>query len=266
MADPTITEEEVKQARVRKLLSEPVMAEMPEELRRTKRNFLALTSLMIFYQWSGIVVTKLAFFGVNVSVKEPQWILWIFLIIGTYFAVQFVWLLSNYFAQVRIRVTGAKNPYTTSDGGGFWGGPDISPVDSRQSSLHFWWSNMLKGVPGIIEIEKSLGKLKESLDEIESSPDPTPQNLEPLRIVMNDLNTNLKEVRTELSSQKIQISLGHYDKWFRCFSVSQRWRFYLLDVTIPVLLGGLALYLTINAICTYDSLPLFPASLLDLFR
>lgn len=241
MSKPTTEEEKSKMLRE---LGEPVMADMPEELRRTKRNFLALATFVIFYQWSGISISKAAPLGIEISTINPKWILWTFLAIGLYTSIQFTWLLFNYYLEVRIRVTGEKRPYTTNkDAADFWGPTIISPSDSRQASLHFWWANMLIALPTGTEIEALRDKLKETYDE-----KTTPGAQKELTNTIDDLNKTLTPIKKELSSQHIQISLDRYENGFNNFSRSQRWRFYLLDTAVPILLGLLALGWTLASI------------------
>lgn len=245
-------EEELRRAKIREAKGEPIMAEMPEELRRTKRNFLVLTSLMIFYNWSGASVKKLAAFGLEVSVEDPQWIiLQVFLIIGTYLTVQFGWQSYNYFMEIRVRITGAKDPSIASFGGAVFGPPTLYPIDSRQTSLHFWWANLTASVPGLFEVNSSINTLKKSLNDVESAPQHINKaQQDALCNAMNNLNKNLEPVKTILSDGDIQASIAHYDNWVTRFSASQRVRYFLLDLLIPTAIGLFAFYLTINAICT----------------
>lgn len=261
VSEPTAEEQRSKMLRE---LGEPVMADMPEELRRTKRNFLALATFMLFYQWSGISISQAAPLGIEISVIDPKWILWAFFAIGSYTAIQFVWLLYNYCMEIRIRLTGGEKPYTTveNEGAMFGGEGKVSPIDSRQASLHFWWANMRKKIPGRTEIEAHLNQIKQANN---ASDDPQAKTLNEN---IGKLNNTLAEIRTVLSSQHIQISLDRYETGFNNFSRSQRWRFYLLDAALPILLGLLALgWTSVVILCPHlDATHVTLASLPDLFR
>lgn len=245
-------EDEHEKTKIKEAMSEPVMANLPEELRRTKRNFLALASLMIFYQYSGATIKKLGAFGLEISVENPQWIiLWIFLIVGAYLCFQFIWLSINYFMEIRVRITGAKQPKVTSFGGAVFGQPTFFPVDSRQASLHSWWANLLQKVPGRFEVDHSINELQKLLDHIECNQSQiTPTQQKELLTSINNLRGTLEPIRKILECQRIQISLTYYDEWVTRFSLSQWMRYCVLDLVVPLLVGGIALYLTISAICT----------------
>ncbi len=243
--------EELRKAKIREAKGEPVMAEMPEELRRTKRNFLALASLMIFYNWSGASVKKLGAFGLEISVEDPQWIiLQVFLVVGIYLTAQFGWQSYNYFMEIRVRITGAKDPSIASFGGAVFGAPTLYPIDSKQTSLHFWWANLTKSVPGLFEVNSSINTLKKSLEDAESPPQQINKAQQgALCNAINNLNKNLEPVKEILSDGDIQASISHYDNWVTHFSASQWLRYILLDLIIPTSIGLCAFYLTINAIC-----------------
>ena len=273
MADSTYTnpDEEREKARIKEAMSEPVMADLPEELRRTKRNFLALASVMIFYQCSGASIKKLAAFGLEVSVENPQWlILWVFLIVGAYLGVQFIWLSINYFMEIRVRITGEKQPKVTSFKGNTLEEPTLFPVNPRQASLHFWWSNLKKSGLSPSRASESITKLNKLLDNVEHNQSQlTPTQQKDLRTSIDNLRNTLDPIRKTLSCQQIQKSLTNYKNWVTLFSASQLGRYFVLDLVVPLFVGGIAFYLTINAIYTFEphgGFPFSPASLPDLFR
>ena len=87
-------------------LGEPVFTEYTEDLRRTKRNLLIVSSVAILAHLSGVQTEAKTFLGLTFSGLEQIWLQTALFFIVVYLFVQFVWQMWIYIQYNRLRITG----------------------------------------------------------------------------------------------------------------------------------------------------------------
>ncbi|MGB0919966.1 MAG: hypothetical protein ACPG06_03790 [Alphaproteobacteria bacterium] len=227
--------------RMEQALGEPVLADYPEEFRRTKRNLLAVAVVVVFLALGGATVENIQAMGLQVVGLSEWWMLVAVLSVLVYLFIQFIWQFSNYLMQSRIRLTGpVKKVLQTVS---FGGDVSDSALDPRQSTLYYWWLSQLK-----VHEKLAPEKLEETLDAIhalmegaEYSEFSDIKAVAPnLQSEVNNLRDCLQSVQRTFEDARVPVTLERFDKWFSNFRWSQRWRMYLLDFLFPIFVSGVA--------------------------
>ncbi len=96
-------------------LGEPVFAEFSENLRRTKRNLLIVSSVAIFAHLSGVQIQATGVLGLKFDNDLEQiWLQTALFFIVAYLFLQFVWQASDYIHLNRLRITGTRLSHVTT--------------------------------------------------------------------------------------------------------------------------------------------------------
>lgn len=224
--------------RMEQTLGEPVLADYPEEFRRTKRNLLAVAVVVVFLTLSGSTVENIQTMGLKVHGLSESWMFAAVLSVLVYLFIQFIWQFSNYLMQSRIRLTGPVKKVLQAVY--FGGDVSDSAVDPRQSTLYYWWLSELK-----VHEKLSPERLEEAMVKVQALVDSADfSQLDELREVAPHLQSEAKQLRECLQQSsrifkeaRVPVSLKRFDKWFFCFHWSQQWRMYLLDFLLPISIG-----------------------------
>lgn len=235
---------------VKQDLGEPVLPEFSEDLRRTKRNLLVVSSVAIFAHLSGIQITESGFLGFKFSNPEQIWLQVGLLSVVSYLFVQFCWRAWDYILSIRLRVTGSRVSHIT--GAVFASDYGDYPTDPTQSTLYSWWLQEAPNIGNLSAIAEQVHRVADRLDEVANRPG----NIEAPNInhvsraateIKNDtaeLQRHIENAVKTLQSARIPVSLDRFDRWFRCFRTSQITRIILLDVIFPFVFGAAGIWLT----------------------
>ena len=247
--DQEMNDESIK--KVEQVLGQPVLPEFSEDLRRTKRNLLIVSSVVIFAQMSGIQVTETGFLGFKFSNPDQIWLRLGLLSVTVYLFIQFCWRMWDYILHIRLRLTGNRVSHVTtaiiaSEYGDY-------PSDPIQSTLYNWWLEKAHRIGNLSAIADHIHSAADSLEEVANRPGniemPNINHVQraatEIRSGMVKLEQRIGEVEKAIGSARILVSLQRFDRWFRCFQTSQITRVILLDVVFPFVFAVTGLWLTI---------------------
>jgi hypothetical protein len=235
-------------------LGQPVLAEMSDGLRRTKRNLLLVSSIVGFASAAEIKVTQAGFLGFQFT-NPTQWWLDVFMLsLVAYLLVQFAWQTFDYIMQTRLRVTGTRVSHVTA--AKFAGPGGDYPDDPNQSTLYNWWLESSGKQEGFREAVKTLDDVASSLRDIAKGPaedmSQSPQGIvrqaDSIKTAAGTLRNQLVAWEKAISSERIPESLERFDKWFQLFPRSQKWRLWLLDLALPFFTGVAAILLVLTRV------------------
>jgi hypothetical protein len=237
---------------VERALGEPVLADLPDELRRTKRNLLMVSSAAIFSHFAKVQITESGFLGFKFSNPEQVWFALALFSLVAYLFVQFAWRAIDYATYTRLRVTGTRLRHVTT---AIIGSEDADyPSDPLQSTLYCWWLQRAKRIGNFASVFKELKENLATLQAVAKEPphfdmpniNHITQTCTKLTEDISRLERSLNEVEKTITSVRVPVSLERFDRWFLCFKTSQVVRVLVLDLVFPVAFGIAALVLACN--------------------
>ncbi len=243
--------DEAKKAEVD--LGEPVFAEFSENLRRTKRNLLIVSSVAIFAHLSGVQIQATGVLGLKFDNDLEQiWLQTALFFIVAYLFLQFVWQASDYIHHNRLRITGTRLSHVTaapisSEHGDY-------PDDPIQSTLYHWWSTQAGKIGNLSRVAGELHEAAARLGEAANA-DMDQANINNIREIGGlinkdaaDLSRKIEVAQKAITAERIPNSLKRFEEWFSRFRTSQVRRMFVLDVGVPVFRGLAGIYLTFSKV------------------
>lgn len=224
---------------LKKTLGEPFMLEFTDYIRKVRNNlmFLGVLSIFIVYQHINIESGS-SLFGLKLQGWNMHLIHIVLFGLITYFLIHFIWLAWDYYTEWKLRLTGTHLIHQ-----GAFQPEEIDIVnDLRQTTLYHWWLKHTKNINPLKEIisslEKSVLQIKD--DTGESSRVKEEQYI---NIVNNlaSINQNLNTFTKAIESKRIPASLEKFDNTFYHFQKSQGWRWAIIELFLPILIGVFAL-------------------------
>lgn len=245
-----------KLRKVEAALQEPVFADFSEELRRTKRNLLAVSSISIFAYFSGVEITEPEILGMKFTNPDKVWFQSAFLCVAGYLLLQFGWRAWDYVQHTRLRITGTRVSHVTtavlsSEHGDY-------PNDPTQSTLYNWWRAEARKIGNLSQVADELHRAAAQLEEVAQRPGNMEMpNIHQVSTAAASINGNaaqlsrkIEEAEKAITSIRVPASLERFDAWFHRFSTSQVLRILLLDLIFPGVVGLTAVALVILEIAT----------------
>jgi len=233
-------------------MGEPVLPEFSEDLRRTRRNLLVVSSVLIFAQISKVQITAANFFAFKISNPSQTWLYIGATCVLAYLLLQFCWKGWDYIHFMRIRVTGSRLSHVTtgrmaSDFGDY-------PSDPNQSNLYYWWTEQARKIGNLSKMADDVHIVANRLQEVAKQPgnidmsniNHVTSSAGEINNKISSLENRLTELQKVLNSTRIPTSLERYDRWFYHFKKSQVCRIVMLDLVFPLVLGVTAMYLWIK--------------------
>jgi len=224
------------------VLGKPFLPDFSEYTRKIRNYVMIIGSTSIVMVANNLTLSNEAsLFGLKFEHMNIHIIYQIFLATEIYFLVHFVWLAIDNFLAWRLRFSGTHKIY----GGGFAleGGADSLP-DPSQTTLYFWWSreaHTLSNTQNEIEkITSGIAKLEEKLDK---------HDFDELNKHIKTLNTSFTKTAEIVSSTRIPDSLMLYNNWFKYFHNVQGWRWIIIELALPIAIGGWSIFLLCQKYC-----------------
>ncbi|QYY30320.1 hypothetical protein K2O51_23405 [Cupriavidus pinatubonensis] len=230
---------------VEAVLGKPVAAQLVDEALKVRRNLL-IASLVSFFSVLGNIQVDPAstVLGFKFTGLTPTMINVGLLSVTLYLLLHFGWYVWDSFVEWRLRLTGTRVAYLT--GASFGSEHADYPADPKQSTLHNWWLQQSRGLQGIadmlVSVQKSMNDLAETVsadrasDAISGSTTLI-QRIHSFSADLEAIHTSVKRVESIVQSDRIPVSLGRFDSWFRHFLKSQNMRWLFIDAGVPFLLG-----------------------------
>lgn len=240
---------------VEKALGTPVSGELSNDALKVRRNLLVFGLISIFIVIAEVrldptsTVLGFKFIGLTDSLVRMG-----LLLTTSYLFLHFLWYVYESFLEWRLRVTGTKLAFLT---GSEWGSEHADyPKDPRQSTLYSWWVREAKAIENLPEKMASVEETVKFWEDRIRAEAARSSNIADLQTTLNilsetrvaivGLTKSVDQVQKTLSAVRIVASLKRFDGWFYLFLRSQNFRWLLIDVSIPLLIGASAIFLLIK--------------------
>lgn len=219
---------------VEEVLGKPFIPDFTEYTRKIRNYVMIVGSTAIVMIANNLKVSGdvslfgLKFENMNINLIY-QGLLWL----EIYFLVHFLWLAIDNFFAWRLRFSGTHKIYK----GGFahGGGADNEP-DPSQTTLYFWWQ---KEAYRLTNSRNEIEKITKSIEEIEQNilRQDIHNNFIELKKSVDTLNATYNKTTEIVSSTRIPDSLLVFNNWFKYFHNIQGWRWIVIELLLPVVIG-----------------------------
>lgn len=254
-AEPEESPEKNKET-VQKLLREPVMPDFTEPVRKMRTHLLIGSSIGVAVGWYDLKINvSNAVFGVQLDGLTPQALQWGLFWVVLYLFVHFVWGSWDQYLEWKNRLTGQKILYKQ----GHFAGPESLEfeADPSQTTLYSWWQNKTmqwaRNAVVIPHMEENLNDLIAKVQNHIALPQGGIDHVlaNQLQTISNDLSSlkSTEQLALKLlETGRISESLERFDRSFWRHSKSQLWRWILVELAVPLLLGIYAICLLVRSL------------------
>jgi len=222
---------------VEEVLGKPFIPDFSEYTRKIRNYVMIIGSISIVIISNNLkLAEETSLFGVKFEHMDINLIYQVLFGLEIYFLIHFFWLAIDNFIALRLRFSGTYKIY--KGGFAYEGGADNEP-DPSQTTLYFWWRReayrLSNSRSDIEKITKNIEELSKSYADIEK------QNIHEkfteLKKSIDTLNTTYSKTADILSSNRIPDSLLVFNNWFKYFHNIQGWRWIIIELLIPVVIG-----------------------------
>lgn len=234
---------------IKKMLGEPFINEFPDYARKIRNGLIILSLISITLNITDIQLSNdSSFLGLRFKNLEIFHVMLCLFIFNAYMFIHFLWCAAHNFVEWRLRLTGTKLAYSTAAG---WASPDADHTsDLRQSTLHNWWLNKITLIDKNYELleaaKSSTSELNKSiLIEKEQTGSKDYEDIKRVLLLVNEnlnkIQSNLESIEKFNSSKRIDVSLKRFDNWYKIMLKSQNFRWLVIELLFPLVLGVISL-------------------------
>lgn len=163
--------------------------------------------------------------GISVEGLTLKHVLWVLVFLIFYQMLHFLWASWESFCEWRLR-------QSALDAGG-WGEGGIKILEENEA-LKVRQTTLYSCITYVIGIDlKELNKKIESLAESGSEKE------------LKNIDNTLNKLFDSFNSPRIDDAIWRFDNWFKMFCKSQNWRWLLLEMLLPLVLGFAAIMLSL---------------------
>ncbi len=246
---------------VKKLLGEPISKEFSESILKIRRNLLIVSMLSCATIFWNLDVDSSSLFGIKFSGLTQRNLINGLFVVNSYLFFHYAWCCFDHFSIWRIRVSGTHTLYPPAHSAFDSGvSPIDRPLDPKQSTLYSWWIENNKNLKNCLceikiikeEIAKANSIYQQLLDNKTNVSEPKVGNRtaavhkarleKTLDRKLDHLSIAIETSKTTLSSERILPSLETFDNWFQLSLRTQDLRWLVIDVVIPLFIGGFSLF------------------------
>ena len=243
---------------VEDMLGEPFYADFPEIVRKVRNNLIVISAVAIFAVISGVrLEPEVGLLGFKFNGLTPH-LLWVGLLTANFYLwVHFCWYSHDYYFEWWLRLTGTRTAFITA---GVWGDESKdAPKDPRQSTLYNWWAiqacQIGSSYEGIRQLDSQLIELQSKMKEVYEGKN---ANIEILIQTMASTNAQasqliveVKKIEDIFKELRIPVSLERFDNVFRYLMKAQNFRWFLLELTMPICIGWFSCALLFHEVWGY---------------
>lgn len=233
---------EQKSVAIAKVLGEPVGFDMSESALKVKNLLLGLSIILLCMVVGGVSIGKtVSFLGVSLEGITANKMVFGLLVSVCWVSIHYCWYAWEIFQEWRLRLTGKRVAFrtgpvaTTSD-------EDEAPGHPKQATLYNWWKERHGR---IVHVEAILSRVDNELVGIQEKVDRYLETVPPNYIVnisiLSNLISEVNAIKLALEkndlfvkSNRIEISLYRFDKWFWFLISSQNLRVMIVDLLLPI--------------------------------
>jgi len=227
-------------AELDKLLGSPVIFVFDDETLKTKNRLLVVSIIGILISIFGVSLSpESTLFGLKFNNLDNNLILKILVLLNYFFLFRFIWSCYEYYHEWRLRVTGSGLASKAQPGE--LASVDVDYTDDlRNSTLYNWWrfeSKRFSQSENVI-ISKALEGVKERLSSTRGLEDEGAIHRE-----LRKISDHLGNISSLLNNPRLGYSLSRFDNYFTLFCNMQNYRWLVLDLLLPIVLGLLSIVL-----------------------
>jgi len=237
--------------KVEKALGEPFATDFSDYVRKIRNGLIIISFISISLLLGEVQIDsdKSSFLGLKFDGLNNDLVIWVIFFLNAYMYVHFLWCSLDNFQEWSLRVTGTRLVHITtarlsSTSGDY-------PNDPRQSTLYNWWKEEAQKISSLQEpIERIQADLKACEEQVKialEGRDPNVVNIcmsiNQVSENINRLNSSVEKVSIVIKSERIPVSLKRFDARFKLFLRSQNFRWLVIELLFPLLLGAYALVL-----------------------
>lgn len=211
---------------LKRIMEHPVflMHDNSAKIIRAQLFFLSISTILLVV--SGIAIgERSSILGISVEGLTLKHVLWVLVCLILYQMLHFLWASWESFCEWRLR-------QSALDAGG-WGGGGIKILEEnealkvRQTTLYSYMTYVLDS--DLKGLHEKINHLAENGSEKE----------------LKDIESAINRISDAFHSPRIDDSMWRFDNWFKMFCKSQNWRWLLLEMLLPLVLGFVAIILSI---------------------
>ena len=230
------------------ILEEPILKPISENFLRIRRNLLLISLLGILYGMDTFDIEGLIISGIKINCSSINLLEIAGFSIILYQFLHFTIEAWEHLIYWRLRYTGTKLAHVTTGKFAHEGGD--YPSDTQQSTLYSWWAEEKKNLKGWEQIRDEASSTFTELESFKSSLDSSniQNQIVPLLNNVSSLDQSLKKITEIITSSRVVASLERFDKVFWKFQKIHLFKWFILELGLPLILGIAALYLMFPAI------------------
>lgn len=227
---------EVRRKALLKIMGEPAILRLDDELAKTRTRLLVLSTLSI-----GIVVFDLhikegsSLLGLQIANLTDNTVRIGLAIVTAYLLVHFLWGAWDGLREWRLRLTGTRHTADTLGGYGGMNSDGDLPADPRHSTLYNWWKEHAEERSDIhyafLALAEEVRLHRPSSVRPDGHVDQTVGKLNEVRRVLGQFK------ETILDSPRTTEALKRYDAWHLSLVRSENLRWIIFDFAVPVIIG-----------------------------
>lgn len=217
-----------------RVLLKPFIEPFERNTQRTRRNLIVTSVIAFFFSIGskGIDLGSSSFAGIKFKDLQAEYIQLLLLVSLIYFLIHFIWAASDHYKENRLRLTGVAIPMARA-GTYLSGNHTLEPntSDAMQSTIYSWWKNHIQIID---RYENHLSSVEKDYNDKKYEP------------IINGIKSSIEEIQHK--SSFIEGALLRYEKGFWHHQRSQLLRWLVLGFGMPVLIGGLSIFVTLKSL------------------
>jgi len=209
-----------------------------ENTQRVRRNLMIFSCITLIYVASGATITKLNILGTEIGNTHPLTVPVILILLTFYHLAHFSWLTLEHYRYNLLALSriGQKGVHG-----------NVGEIDTSYDkwNLYLWWRLVYEDYNSRLERAKSaIDKNLEFFEEYtknQNYPDDFRNSIyEKIRTIESDFK-GIKIICERL--QEIKPSLAKFNNGYKNYSTISRYKWYLIETGLPILLGILSVIL-----------------------
>lgn len=242
-----MNDKEKKQKALERVLGEPIGFAISEAASKARKGLILVSFVVLVLVLGEVSASeKVSILGLELAGITSEKLLLGLLAVLIYSLVNYIWLAVEVLGEWVIRITGTRVGFITA--GTFADEDSDHPNDPKQSTLYNWWRENTQRVESsaasLIDIQSKVDILLGARDADADSQG----HIKELSRQVASLSDQTRLMNAALSSQRIEVSLKRFNRWFELVLRSQNLRVLLVDLLFPLLLGLFALAMVVTAL------------------
>lgn len=231
---------DVQEEDARSVLGEPIIEDFSENTLKIRRNLIVVSFIVLFFKLGDVQIdfAESTIFGLRFSNIDSKDITYGLFFLTFYLLAHFIWSGLDTVREWRLRLAATwKKPAIERLGYMDAHIDHDSPNDPINSNPYKWFYTYRNELAMILQTYKKLD------EELKNHNRTSNDLIEAVRRAVKELDRkSLHRRRSEM-----EIRLERYDKGLRCYNLSRSLMFFIIELTLPALMGAWAVGLLLLA-------------------